>query len=86
MQFLPTLKVKLVGCDAELGECAFQVRHRRLELRSRPDTGTAAYDKVDAEKVLERLDPLSNSGGGQTEQFPGALERSRPNREFERLK
>ena len=86
MQFLPALKIKLAGCGAELGERALQVGHRRPELKCGANAGAATYDKFDAEKVLERLNPLPSSSGGQTEQFPGALERSRPNREFERLK
>ena len=86
MQFLPALKIKLAGCGAKLGERALQVRQRRPQLWSRANAGTAADDKFDAEKVLERLDPLPRSGGSKTEQFPGAFERSRPNCEFERLK
>jgi len=85
MQFLPSLKVKLPGCGAKLGESALQVWQRCPEFRSGTDAGTATNDEFNAEKAFKRLDSLPRSGGGQPEQFTGPLERSRSNRELERL-
>ncbi len=50
------------------------MRQRGPEFRSGANAGTAANDKFDAEKVLERLNPLTRGGGGQPEQFAGSLE------------
>ena len=86
MQFLPALKVKLAGCGTKLGERALQVGQRCPQFESGANASAATYDKFDAEEVLERFDPLPRGGSGQTEQFPSALEGSRPNRELERLK
>ena len=85
VEFLPTLQVKLARNGAKFGEGALEVRQRRPEFRSRANASAAAHDKLDAEIIFERLDALSNSGGGQSEQFTGPLERSRPNRKLEGL-
>ena len=85
VEFLPTLQVKLARDGAKFDERALEVRQRRPEFRSRTNAGAAAHDKLDAEIIFECLDPLSDSGGGQPEQFTGPLERSRPNRELKRL-
>ena len=86
VEFLPTLQVKLARDRAKFREGALEVRQRRFEFRSRANAGAAAHDKLDAEIILECLDALSDSGGGQPEQFTGPLERPRPNRELKRQK
>ena len=86
MQFLPALKIELAGYIAQFGKCTLQMRQRCAEFGRGADTGTTAHDKFNAQKVFKRLDPLSNGGSGQSEQFTGAFERPGAYGHFQGLK
>ena len=86
MNFLPALKVQLAGDNAEFDERALKMRQRRAKFGRWTQARAAANDKFDAQKVLERLDALPHSSGGQAQQLAGPPERPRSNRELKCLK
>ena len=85
VQAAEPVKIQILGDAVQSGEGHLKVHKGAVQIRSRLQAGTPAHQQVGSKVIFQRSDPLTNSGGGDSQLIGGPFQRPDADRHFQCL-